>query len=292
MRWGLLFLTTLFLGAADARAAEEPLRVVASFSLLADMAQEIGGDAVHVASLVGPDGDAHAYQPTPADLKAVGNADLLIINGLAFEGWLDRLIRASGYKGKLTIASRGIKPLYFDKTTVDPHAWQDLRNGQIYARNIAGALMDARPGEAEAIRQRARDYIAAMAALDGEIRAELASFPEAKRKIITSHDAFGYFGAAYGISFRAPVGLSTEAEPSAADVAKLVKQIKAEKIRVVFMENMSNPKLVEQLARDGGARLGGSLYPDALSAPNGPAPTYLKMIRFNTDMLKTAMENQ
>jgi zinc/manganese transport system substrate-binding protein len=284
---------------SPALAANKPLRVVASFSILADMAQNIGGDAVEVKALVGPDSDTHTYQPTPEDAKALADADLVLVNGLGFEGWIQRLIEASGYRGMIAMASKGVKTRTMvgegepqtasPKEKTDPHAWQDLANGRIYAKNIAAALEQAMPAEADAIHERAAIYDAALGKMDSYVREQFADIPAAQRKIITSHDAFGYFGAAYGIAFLAPVGVSTEAEPSASDVARLIEQIKAERVKQVFIENMTNAKLIEQIGKDTGARIGGTLYADALSAANGPAPTYLDMFRNNAPKFRAAM---
>jgi zinc/manganese transport system substrate-binding protein len=298
-KYALAFLIAAMGFCSPASAANEPLHVVASFSILADMAQQIGGDAVKVKTLVGPDSDTHTYQPTPEDAKALADADLVLVNGLGFEGWIQRLIEASGYRSAIMVASKGVKTRVMverdepetalPKEKTDPHAWQDLANGRIYAKNIAAALEQARPAEAGAIRARAALYDAALGKMDSYVREQFADIPAAQRKIITSHDAFGYFGAAYGITFLAPVGVSTEAEPSASDVARLIEQIKAEKVKQIFIENMVNSKLSEQIGKDTGARMGGTLYADSLSAANGPAPTYLDMFRNNAPKLRAAM---
>jgi len=291
----LLVIVLVFLTFSHAiYAAEKPLGVVASFSLLGDMAKEIGGDPVNVITLVGPDTDAHTYQPTPQDIKAVAAADIIIINGLGFEGWLNRIIGASGTKAKLLVASAGVKPRFLDADSehpvADPHAWQNLAFGQIYARNIAGGLMAAHPAKAGEIRQRAKAYIAKIAETDKWVRQQLSNIPETKRKVITNHESFGYFGDAYGITFLAPVGGMNEgAEPSAAVVGRLIDQIKTEGIRRVFIENMSNPRLIEQIAKESGASLGGTLYSDSLSPPDGPAPTYLALFRNNVPKLRESM---
>jgi len=306
------FIALLFATPAQSAAAQPKLKVVASFSILGDIVREIGGEEVDITTLVGPDRDAHNYQPTPEDAKALAAADIIAINGLKFEGWLGRLIAASGTKAKLLVVSAGVRPRVMSEeeafghahahahthekqphegdVVVDPHAWQDLRNGALYAKNIAAALSAARPKLAAEINERAQTYIAEIKALDREIKTAFAAIPEERRKIITSHDAFGYFGAAYGVTFLSPVGISTEAEPSAADLAALIRQIKAEHVKEVFVENMTSPRLIEQLAKDAGAKLGGTLYADALSAPSGPAPTYLKMMRHNAELMLGAME--
>jgi zinc/manganese transport system substrate-binding protein len=275
-------------------AAEPPLRIVASFSILGDMVKQIGGDAVDVRVLVPVNGDAHTYQPTPDDAKALAAANIIAINGLGLESWMDRIIEASGTKAKLLVASAGVKPRILTKTSTgkevaDPHAWQDLRNGRLYIRNIASALMAAKPDEAKKIRERAIAYDNALVKMDDYVKQQFADIPAAQRKIVTSHDAFGYFGAAYDVTFLAPVGMSTEDEPSAANVAGLIEQIKAEGVKQVFIENMTDPRLIAQIAKDSGAKMGGTLFSDALSPPDGPAPTYLDMFRNNVPKLREAM---
>jgi len=282
----------VLLAAAGAHAADGKLKVVASFSVLADIVKNVGGDRVDVTTLVGPDGDAHVFEPTPTDARAVAAADVVFVNGLGLEGWMDRLIQSSGYKGPVVVATRGVAARSMDEDgteVTDPHAWQDLGNGRVYVGNIADALAAADPADAAAYRAAATAYDAEIAAKDQWVRTELAAITADRRKIITSHDAFGYFGAAYGVTFLAPVGVSTEAEPSAAGIAQLIRQIKSEGIKVVFFESMTSPKLVETLASEAGARVGGTLYSDALSPPGGPADSYLKMFDNNVPELKAAM---
>lgn len=289
-RFTWFVLIALMVLSLPALAADKPVRVVASFSILADMAASIGGDDVSVTSLVAPNRDAHTYEPTPEDAKALAHADIVLINGLGFEGWIERLVQASGSKAKITIASQGVTTRTMDATgAIDPHAWQDIANGRLYAKNIAMAFEQALPGEAVVIAARASRYDTELAKIDRHVRAQFADIPAAQRKIITSHDAFGYFGAAYGVTFLAPVGLNTEAEPSASDVVKLIGQIKSEGIKQLFLENMTNPKLIEQIGKDTGAEMGGTLYSDALSAADGPAPTYLDIFRNNVPKLRAAM---
>lgn len=286
---GLLVLLLAF--SLPATAAPQPLRVVTSFSILANMVTVIGEDAVTVTSLVGPDGDTHSYQPTPEDAKTLAGADLIFINGLGFEGWMPRLIAASGTKARVVTVTDNLKTriIYSLKGVPDPHAWQNLDNGRLYARAIAEALEQARPGQAQAIYQRELTYETAITQMDRYVRAQLATIPTAKRKVIINHDAFAYFGAAYGVPFVAPTSLANEAEPSAADVAGLVGQIKSEKIKVVFAENMSNTALLRQIAKDSGAAIGGILYADALSANNSEASTYLGLFRKNVNTLKDGL---
>ena len=282
----------LLLVPVAAHAADGRLKVVASFSILADIVKNVGGDRVAVTTLVGPDGDAHVFEPTPADAKAVAAAAVVVVNGLGLEGWMERLIQASGYQGPVAVASKGVNSRTMDEdgtAVTDPHAWQDLGNGRLYVDNIAAALAAADPPGAAAYRAAASAYAAEIAAKDAWVRTELKDVPSAQRRIITSHDAFGYFGAAYGVTFLAPVGVSTEAEPSAAGIAGLIKQMRAEGIKVVFFESMTSPKLVQILADEAGARVGGTLYSDALSPPGGPAPSYLAMFDNNVPQLKAAM---
>ena len=277
---------------APAAAAAGPVKVVATFTILADMVRQVGGDAVAVTALVGPDGDAHVYSPTPADARAVAEADLLVVNGLGMEGWLDRLGAAAGYKGPVVVASDGVDVLHIaedGRTVPDPHAWQDLAQGRIYVANIAAGLARIDPAHAADYRAGAERYSRTLAELDRWVRAELAVVPPDKRRVITSHDAFGYFGRAYGITFLAPEGIDTDAEVTARDLARLVVQVRNTGVKALFLENMSDPRLVEQLAAETGATIGGTLYVDALSAPDGPAPTYVAMFRSNVPKLAAAM---
>jgi len=298
MRLRLLLLPLIpFVFSSPSTAAAEPLPVVATTSVLQDLVRNVGGDKVAVKTLVGPDGDAHTYEPTPSDVQAISTARLVVINGLGLEGWLTRLMGSAKFSGTQVTATDGITPLTMreaeggrPKTIIDPHAWQNLSNGRIYVANIAKGLAAADPANAPLYQHNAETYSQQLAALDTRIRAELADVPEAKRRVITTHDAFQYYGKAYGIAFIAPIGLSTEeGEPSAGDVAKLERQIKQQKLRALFLENISNSKLIEQLARDTGAIVGPPLFSDALSKPDEPAPTYLQMFEYNTATLKAGM---
>jgi zinc/manganese transport system substrate-binding protein len=297
----LLLSLALALVPLPAFAESAPLKVVATFSILGDLTKQVGGDLVEVKTLVSPDGDAHTYKPTPNDSKSLAQAGLVIENGLGLEGWVDRLISASGYKGKVVIASEGVTPRQMDAEeedasapasggkVTDPHAWQNVSNTRIYIKNIAEALSAALPEKAETLKARAKAYDADLEKMDAWVKAQLESVPQSQRKIITSHDAFGYFGAAYGVTFMAPQGISTEVEPTATQVAKLVDQMKAEKVRRVFFETMASPKLVTQLAKDAGASVGKPVYSDALSHVHGPAATYTNMIHYNVEQFKEAM---
>ncbi|MBW8725348.1 MAG: zinc ABC transporter substrate-binding protein [Inquilinus limosus] len=274
-------------------AAADKLQVVTSITVLADIAKQVGGDTVEVRSLVGPNGDAHVYEPTPQDAQAVTKAGLVVVNGLELEGWMDRLVSASGTKATVVVATEGVPTRKMDEDgqeITDPHAWNSAANGAIYAANIAKALAAADPAHAAAYQANGAKYEAELKALDAWARSEVATIPAAKRKVITSHDAFGYLGAAYGIEFHAPVGFSTESEASAGDIAKLIDQIKQEHIKAVFIENATDPRLVQQVAKASGAEMGGELYAEALSTADGPASTYAKMFRYNISLLVAGMK--
>lgn len=278
-----------------AQAAESttpPLKVVATFSVLADIAREVGGTAVQVSALVGPNADAHVFEPTPSDVRRVAGADVVVTNGLRFEGWIDRLIKASGYRGPVVVASRGVA-LRQLSGGADPHAWQDLANGQRYAENIRAALVAAlaakSPERVAEIDAHASAYLQRLAALDRDIRARIAAVPAERRRVITSHDAFGYFAAAYGISFIAPRGWTTGSEPSADAVARIVRQAREAKASALLVENISDPRLIDRIAREAGLKVGGKLYSDALSLPGTEADTYPKMFEHNVRTLVEAM---
>lgn len=274
-------------------AAADKLSVVTSITVLADIAKQVGGDTVDVRSLVGPNGDAHVYEPTPQDAQAVTKATLVVVNGLELEGWMDRLVAASGSKATIVVATDGVPTRKMDEDgqeITDPHAWNSAANGAIYAANIAKALAAADPAHAAAYQANGAKYEAELKALDAWARSEVATIPAAKRKVITSHDAFGYLGAAYGIEFHAPVGFSTESEASAGDIAKLIDQIKQEHIKAVFIENATDPRLVQQVAKASGAEMGGELYAESLSTEEGPASTYAKMFRYNISLLVAGMK--
>jgi zinc/manganese transport system substrate-binding protein len=260
------------------------LSVVASFSILGDIVRVVGGDRVSVVTLVGPDEDAHAFEPKPSDVKAILASKLVVTNGLGFEPWSDRLIKSAGYKGEIAVVSKGVKV-----TGSDPHAWQNPNNVVIYTRNLAAAMGKVDPAGASLYQANAAAYTQELLQLDVWVKEQFAAIPKAKRKVITSHDAFGYFAAHYGVAFLAPQGVSTETEPSAKQIAQLIKQIQREKIRAVFVENMSSPQLLAQLSKDAGATVGASLYADALSTADKPGSTYLKMMRHNATQLAKGM---
>lgn len=289
---------------AASALAQEKVRVVTSFSILADLARMVGAERVTVKSFVGPNTDMHVFQPAPADAKLLLEADLVIVNGLGFEGWADRLVKASGYKGPLVIASNGIKPLAAEPDghghghgkgqahaeRNDPHAWQDVANVKTYVANIRDALAAADATGKDDYARRADDALKALDMLDAEIKATFAPLAKTQRRVITSHEAFAYYGRAYDIAFLAPQGVGGDQEPTAKGVASLVRQIKRERIRAVFVENISNPRMIERIAKETGVTIGGALYSDALSAADGPAATYLAMMRHNTQLLAASMK--
>lgn len=302
-------------------AAEAPMPVVATFSILGDMVARIGAEHIALTTLVGPDGDTHVYQPTPADAKAVANAEVLFVNGLEFEGWLERLAEASSFRGEPVVATAGIDPIAFQDHDddedhsdhndhdhkeghahdehdhkeghahgeYDPHAWHSVTKALVYVENITQALIDADPAHADAFRANRDLYIMELEALEAEITALMTAIPENRRTVVTSHDAFGYFETRYGLTFLAPQGLSTESEASAADVARLIEQIRSDGISAVFVETVTDNRMMEQIARETGAAIGGTLYADALSGPDGPAATYIDMMRYNAATIAGAL---
>ena len=295
---------------APVGASAEPLKVVASFSIIADFARNVGGDRIALTTLVGPGGDAHVYEPRPADAAAMAKADLVLVNGLHFEGFLQRLVDTSGSRAVVAELTRGVETIGMreehaheaeeeghedhagehahEHGDIDPHAFQSVANAKVYVSNIVEAFCKADAGGCPTYRANGEAYGAKLDALEAEVREAVAVIPSEKRVIITSHDAFGYFAHAYGIRFLAPEGISTESEASAADVARLVRQVREDKASAIFMENVTNPRLIEQIARETGQKVGGTLYSDALSPPGGPAATYIDMMRHNVTTIRGA----
>lgn len=285
------------------QAAESAMPVVASFSILGDLVSQVGGDRVKVDVLVGPGADAHVFQPKPAQAKTVAQAKVVFVNGLGFEGWLPRLLKSANVKTKPVIVSAGITPLDSQEAEPtgkhghghdhhdeqDPHAWQSVANTVQYVSNIAQGLCAADVAGCDSYRKNAASYTAQLNKLDSDIQSAWAAIPPAQRKVITSHDAFGYYASAYGVKFLAPQGVSTDSEASAKGVSKLIRQIRAENIRALFVETISNPRLIEQIGRETGVNPAGELYSDTLSATGGPAATYLDMMRHNTRLLTGAI---
>ena len=287
-------------------AHAQALEVATSFSILGDLVAQVGGERVKLRTLVGPDEDAHAFQPRPSDAREIGTAALVVVNGLGFDDWMTRLARAGGFKGTVVVASAGISTLEMTRDdghghdhdhgkdegkgkAVDPHAWQDIANVRRYVANIATALAAADPEGADAYRAAAERYDGELRALDAEIRAAFAALPVERRKVVSSHAAFGYFARAYDIRFLSPVGVANNAEPTAKGVARLIRQLKEEKVPAVFIENVADPRLIERIRSESGAGVGGTLYSDALSKAEGPAPTYVDMMRANLATLQRAL---
>lgn len=303
----LLIAFCFLLAAATPVSAQEKVRVVATFSILGDLTQRIGGDKIELVTLVGPDQDAHGFDPTAEDQRAVAGADLVIANGLGFETWLERLTEAAEFKGRLVMASAGIAPLPWEEhdeheheeededhdhahESGDPHAFQDAHLVLTYIDNIAAGLAAVQPADSALFTATAATLKAEFAALDADLKARFSALPAGQRRILTSHDAFGYFGRAYGIDFVALQGVSTDSEPSAQDLKRVIEEITHGGIRAVFLENMSDPRFVETLAEDTGVRVGGALYADALSGPDGPAPDLLSLFRHNQSELLKALQ--
>jgi zinc/manganese transport system substrate-binding protein len=325
------FATVITLLIAPPALAQEPLDVVASFSIIGDLAKNVGGDRIRLTTLVGPGGDAHVYSPKPADAAAMSRAKVVLVNGLNFEGFIGRLVESSASGATVVEVSKGVATIapaegdghehgaheghdhereaahghdhdhddghehgradkaHHDHGDVDPHAFQSIENARIYVKNIADAFCAADAAGCETYRANAQAYDARLADTERAVVAEISAIPQDKRRIITSHDAFGYFSKAYGITFLAPEGISTDAEASAADVAALIRQVKDDHASAIFVENMSSPQLVEQIARETGMTVGGTLYSDALSAPDGPAPTYIDMMLHNARTIRSAI---
>jgi zinc/manganese transport system substrate-binding protein len=284
---------------SDDHRSDDRIAVVASFSILGDFARAVGGVRTGVTTLVGTSGDVHVFTPTPADAKKVAAARLVIVNGLGLEGWLPRLVQASGGKAAIVVATTGVpsrgivagetSSMHHGEGSVDPHAWQSVANAKIYVANIRDALIAADPAGEAVYRDNAADYLAKLDALDQEVREAVARIPPERRKVISAHNAFTYFEAAYGIAFIAPQGVSTDSEASARDIAATVTQIRTAKIPAVFLENLSDPRLISQIATEAGARVGGTLYSDSLSDEKGDAPTYIAMVRHNIKALMSAL---
>jgi zinc/manganese transport system substrate-binding protein len=284
-----ILLLALLLFASPLSAAER-LNVVASFSILADFVRNVGSDRINLTTLVGADSDAHVYTPAPGDAKRVADARLVIVNGLGLEGWLPRLVQSSGGKAQVVTASAGIAPLKLG-SDADPHAWQSVPNAKVYVTDIANALAAADPDDADFFRAQAKAYLEKLETLDREVRDAVAKIPPERRKVISTHNAFGYFSAEYGVQFIAPLGVSTETEPSARDIAAIIGQIRAQKIPAVFLENISDDRLIRRIAAETGAKVGGTLISDGLTGEKGPAPTYIDMVRHNIKALTSALDH-
>lgn len=299
LRRAFLLTPTLFAVSLPA-SAQTPIKAVATFSILGDLLAEVAGDKVELSVVVGPDIDAHAYQPRPTDARALAEAKVLVSNGLGFEGWIDRLAKAAPFKGKAIVATAGVATLkagaghghshgHSHGHGPDPHCWQDVQRARTYVANIAKGLAEADPANAAYYRERAQAFDRRLVDLDAWVKAEIARVPADKRRAITGHDSFRYFSSAYGVKFQSPRGYNTSSEPSARDVATLIREVREQRIKALFVENMTNPGLIDQIARESGAVVGPRLYTDALSGPDGPAPTYEKMMRHNVTALVAGM---
>lgn len=281
--------------------AQERINVVATFSILGDFVTNVGGDRVNVTTLVGPDSDTHVYTPTPADAKKIADAKLMVVNGLGLEGWLPRLVKSSGGKAVTVVATKGITPRKVDPSEVlsqeheagsaDPHAWQSVPNAKVYVANIRDALIAVDPAGANTYKANTAAYLGKLDVLDRDVRDAVAKIPAERRSVISTHDAFGYFAAAYGVKFIAPQGVSTESEPSAREIAAIITQIKKQKIPAVFLENVTDPRLMRRIAAETGATIGGTLYSDSLTTEKGSAPTYIDMVRHNIKALTSALSS-
>ncbi|MEP7454379.1 zinc ABC transporter substrate-binding protein AztC [Phyllobacterium sp. SB3] len=305
----------LLLSAAHSSASAENLKVVASFSIISDFAKNVGGDKIDLTTLVGADGDAHVYEPKPSDAAAVAKADVVLVNGLNFEGFLPRLVEASATKAPIVELTKGVEPLKSEEEehdhaggeahkhegeahnheaghnhgAYDPHAFQSISNAKIYVKNIADAFCTADAVNCDTYKTNAADYTKKLDATETDVKAAIASIPENKRLVITSHDAFGYFEHEYGLKFLAPEGISTDSEASAADIVALIKQIKEDKASAIFVENITNPRLIEQIASETKLKVGGTLFSDALSKPEDGAGTYIDLMNHNIDTFKKAI---
>lgn len=286
-------------------AAQERPKVVATFSIIGDMARQVGGEGIDLTVLVGPNSDAHVYEPRPADAIALARADVVLSNGLMFEGFLTRLIEASGTDAQLVELSQGAQILddpagghyhhsgdraIFHAAPQDPHAWQSLANAQVYAENIADSLCQADAQGCDTYRDNAERYIRELQALDAEIRAALDAIPPERRTVVVAHNAFRYYQDAYGVTFLSPQGVSTESEASAADVAGLIRQIRETGAGAIFGENVSDARLIQRIAAEAGLDIAGTLYSDALSGPDAEAPDYIQMMRHNTRSITAALQ--
>lgn len=292
----------LLLSAGYSVASAEALKVVSSFTVISDFAKNVGGDKVSITTLVGPDGDAHVYEPKPSDAVAVAGADVVLVNGLHFEGFLPRLVEASATKAPIVELTKGVEPIKSaeedhgdsgaakeEHGAYDPHAFQSIRNAKIYVQNIVDAFCTADATNCDIYKTNAAAYTKKLDATEAEVKAAIASIPESKRLIITSHDAFGYFQHEYGLKFLAPEGISTDSEASAADIVALIKQVKEDKASAIFVENITNPRLIEQIASETKLNVGGTLFSDALSKPDEGAATYIDMMHHNIATFKKAI---
>ncbi|ENN91403.1 metal ABC transporter solute-binding protein, Zn/Mn family [Bartonella schoenbuchensis] len=300
-QFALLGLILFFPFLSSSATANNKIKVVASFSILADLVENVGGDHISMTTLVGPNASIHTYEPTPRDVKVLRDAHIIFVNGLHLEDSINRLIAASDTKALLIEASANIPALtlkdqehgtkhHHHHNSIDPHAWQAISNVKIYIKNIAVAFCTIDHQSCESYNKNADAYLQKLDTLQTAITTQIATIPQDKRIIITSHDAFNYFAHEYDFTILAPQSISTETEATAADVASLIKQIKANKASALFVENISNPRLIEQIAKETNLKIGGTLYSDALSEKNGPAATYLSMMQYNVNTIINAIQ--
>ena len=290
----------ILLGGATANAAER-IKVVATFSVIGDMVANVGGDRVDLVTLVGPAGDTELFKPSLADAKSVAEAKIVFMNDLndEFEPWLEPLLKQVKFGGTKVVVSRGAKTYTSTEERaprnksaeeeIDQHAWLDPKNGIIYVRNITAALAKADLANAAGYRARADAYIKELQALDAWAKAEVAALPAPKRRVLASHDSLQYLARAYGITLLSINGWTNNSEPSAAELARLTQQIRQEGIHALFLDSITDPRAMQQVAKETGVSIGGTLYGDALSPPGGEADTYLKMIRHDVATLKAGM---
>ena len=292
--FGLVCGMPAFLLAAQVRA-QAPISVVVTFSILQDLVNEIVSPDIVVRTLVQSDADTHSYQMRPSDAQTVTKAQLLVSNGLGLETWLPRLLGATEFRGRHVVASDGIDPLHRAQwlshagAGTDPHAWQDVSCVRQYVANIAAGVVAVDPANATIHHLRAKAFDQRLAALDDWIKSQIETVPVAKRQVLTGHDAFGYFARAYGVRFVASQGMSTESEPTARDIAAIISMVRRLHIKALFIENLTNPTLIRQIAEDADAVVGPPLYSDALSSRGGPAATYEAMMRYNVNALVAGM---
>lgn len=282
------------------------VKAVATFSIVGDFVRQVGGERVQVSVLVEAGGDAHVFQPSPAQARTVSQAQLVFSNGMGYESWVKRLLQSANFKGTHVSTTQGIKPLTNQPaggqgdghghghahSEADPHAWQSVKLAQQYVSNIAQALCKVDAQGCDVYKQNAKNYSTELTRLDADIAAAWAAIPLEGRKVITSHDAFAYYARDHQVRFLAAQGTSTDAQASAQGIARLVRQIKAEKIKALFVENIADGRLIDQIGRETGVKPSGSLYSDSLSAPGGPAPTYIAMMRHNTQALTAAIQGR
>ncbi len=265
--------------------------VISSASMIWDMVDNIAGDKIENRLIVPIGGDPHTYSPTPRDAQKVASSDLIFINGLTFEGWITELIENSGTKGKTITVTEGLTPIASSqyKNAYDPHAWMDLAKAQTYITNILQGLIEIDPVNKGYYEENYRNYSQELKDLDAYISKRILEIPEEKRLIVTSHDAFSYYGKRYGLDVQGIIGISTESEAQTSDIVRISNSIKSSGVPAIFVESTINPKLIKQIATDNGVAIGGSLYADSIGEKGSNGSTYLKMMKSNTDVIVDAL---